>query len=87
MLRIRPEQLKLGIGGARGMDEQLAAKREGIVLVSDTQALKLEGGVNGHEDVVALGPQRSRGWDALTSRPPNPVFIKLHFEFELADHP
>ena len=22
--------------------------------------------------------------DALTSRPPNPLFIKLHFEFELA---
>ena len=61
MLRSRPEQLKLGIGGARCVDEQLAAKREGGELVGDAQALKLECGVNRHEDVVALGSQRARG--------------------------
>lgn len=61
MLRSRPEQLKLCIGGARGVDEQLATKGEGIELVRDAQAFKLEGGVNGHEDVVALSSQRSRG--------------------------
>ena len=61
MLRSRPEQLKLGIGGARCIDEQLATKRKGIELVRNAQAFKLERGVNGHENMVALGPQRSRG--------------------------
>ena len=60
MLRSRPEQLKLGIGGARCVEEQLAAKRKGIELVGNAQALKLECGVNGHEDAVALSSQRAR---------------------------
>ncbi|MFZ3123842.1 MAG: hypothetical protein WA129_01710, partial [Acidovorax sp.] len=61
MLRSRPEQLKLGVGGARCIDEKLATKRKGIELVRNAQAFKLEGGVNGHENMVALGAQRSRG--------------------------
>ena len=61
MLRSRCEQLKLGIGGARCVDEKFATKREGIELVRNAQAFKLEGGVNGHENMAALGPQRSRG--------------------------
>ena len=61
MLRSRPEQLKLGIGGARCVDEQLATKRKGIEFVRNAQAFKLERGVNGHENMVAWGPQRSRG--------------------------
>ena len=52
MLRSRPEQLKLGVGGAPCVDESLATKRKGI---------ELERGVNSHESMVALGPQRSRG--------------------------
>jgi hypothetical protein len=45
----------------RGVDEKLAAKSEGIELVRNAQALKLECGVNGHEDVVTLSSQRARG--------------------------
>jgi len=33
----------------------------GVELVSDAQAFEFEGGVNGHEDVVSLGSQCSRG--------------------------
>jgi len=61
MLRSRSEQLKLGLGGARCVDESLSTEREGIELVHDAQGFKLERGVDGHEDVIALGSQRSRG--------------------------
>jgi len=61
MLHSCPEQLKLGIGGARCVDKQLATKRKGIELVRNAQAFKLERGVNDHENMVAVGPQRSRG--------------------------
>ena len=61
MLRSRSKQLKLGIGSARCVDEKLATKRKGIELVGNAQAFKLERGVNGHEDMVALGSQCSRG--------------------------
>ena len=60
MLCSRPEQRKLGVGRARRIDEKFATKRKGIELVGDAQAFRFEGGVNGHEDMVALGPQRSR---------------------------
>lgn len=55
MLRSRPEQLKLSIGGARCIDEKLSTKRKGIELIGDAQAFEFEDGVNGHEDVIALG--------------------------------
>ena len=61
MLRSRPEQLKLGIGGARCVDEKLSTQRERIEFVCDAQALKLESGVNRHKDVIALSSYRSRG--------------------------
>ena len=61
MLRRRPEQLKLSVGGARCVDEQLATKRKGIELVGNAQAFKLERGVNRHEDVTALDSHGSRG--------------------------
>ena len=54
MLRSCPEQLKLGVGGARCVDKQLATKRKGIELVRNAQTFKLERGVNGHENMVAL---------------------------------
>ena len=60
MLRSCPEQLKLGVGGARCVDKQLATKRKGIELVRNAQAFKLERGVNGHENMAALGPQHPR---------------------------
>ena len=63
MLRSRPEQLKLGMAvrDARCVNEQLTTQRERTELVCDAQALKLECGVNRHEDVVALGSHGSRG--------------------------
>ena len=39
----------------------LATKRERIELVGNAQAFELEGGVNGHKDMTALGSHRSRG--------------------------
>jgi hypothetical protein len=60
MLRNRLEPLKLDLGGARCVDESLATKCEGVELVGDAQACKLKGGINGHEDVIALGSQGSR---------------------------
>ena len=61
ILRSCPEQLKLGVGGARCamrdarcVDKQLATKRKGIELVRNAQTFKLERGVNGHENMVAL---------------------------------
>ena len=38
-----------------------ATQRKGVELVGDAQTLKLEGGVNRHKDVVALGSHRARG--------------------------
>ena len=61
MLRSRPKQLKPGIGGTRYVDEKLSTKRKGVELVGDAQAFKLERGVNGHEDMIALSAQRSCG--------------------------
>ena len=39
----------------------LARQRERIELVGDAQTPELEGGVNGPEDMTALGSHRSRG--------------------------
>jgi hypothetical protein len=33
-------------------DAKFGAQREGVELVREAQAVELEGGVNGHEDVV-----------------------------------
>ena len=61
LLRNCPEHLKLDVGGARCVDKQLAPKRKELEIVRNAQAFQLERGVNGHENMIALGPQRSRG--------------------------
>jgi len=52
MLRRDSEQLKLFIGGARGVAESLAIKRERIEFVGEAQAFEYEGGDDGHEDII-----------------------------------
>jgi hypothetical protein len=54
------EPLKRDTGGARCVDEWLATNCKGVELVGKAQACKLKGGINGHEDVVALGSQGTR---------------------------
>ena len=61
MLRSRSQHLQLGIGAARRIDQQLATQRKRVGLVRQAQALQLEGGVNGHKNMVALRAHRARG--------------------------
>lgn len=60
MLRSRPEQLKLGVSAAGGIDEKFEPQSKGVNFVFDAQAFEFEDGINRHEDVVALGSQRLR---------------------------
>ena len=55
MLRRDSEQLKLFIGGASGVDESLATKRERIERLGEAQAFEFEGNDDDHEDLIALG--------------------------------
>ena len=73
MLRSRPEQLKLGIGGARCVDEQLATKRKGIELVRNAQAFKLERGVNAshYTQVRNIGSSMTKGASGWAGRNKN----------------
>ena len=51
MLRSDSEQLKLFIGGARGVDESFATKSEGVKLVGEAQTFEFEGGDHGHRSL------------------------------------
>ena len=61
MLRSRSKHLKLGIGGARCVNEKFASEREGIELVFQAQAFELEDAIDSHENVVALESHGSDG--------------------------
>ena len=58
MLRSRSEQLKLGVGRARGVDESFATKREGIKWVGEAQAFEFKGGAHGRS--TGIVDERSR---------------------------
>ncbi|MFZ3140748.1 MAG: hypothetical protein WA147_09200, partial [Polaromonas sp.] len=57
-LRSRLKLLKLVKSAAGGIDEKLEPQSKGVDLVFDAQAFEFEDGINGHEDVLALGSQR-----------------------------
>jgi hypothetical protein len=85
---VRPELPTVAV---RSSQATLDAVDNSALLATRPQSTYKSGNVvqtNGATSVCrsfrTSSPWQFRGWDALTSRPPKPLFIKLHFEFEFA---